>query len=323
MRAVYAQAPCPQDPLAALRVGERPDPGPPPAGWTVLTVAAAALNHRDLFTLRGTNIDDACFPMILGVDAAGFDAAGRPVVLYGLLPGRAEAGDETVASERSVMGQVHQGTCAAQVCVPTENLLPVPDGMPLTEAACVFGAWASAYHMLFTRGGARPGHRVLVQGGAGGLASGLITLARAAGLRVLATARTEDKRRYALEIGAHEVLAPGAALSEPVDLVVDSVGRATWAHSLRSVRRGGTVVVGGVTTGGYPPAHLSRIFYEEITVAGAMAATRAEFAATLAFMQQSGIRPRLDRVVPFAQAPTALADLLAGRVRGKLVLTPD
>src|SRR5699024_3134201 len=127
--------------------------------------------------------------------------------------------------------------------------------------------WLTAYRMLFVRGGVRPGETVLVQGVGGGVATALITLARAAGVRVLATSRSEDKKARALELGAHAVFDVGERLAEKADAVMETVGRATWDHSIRSLRPGGRIVICGHTSGPQPDdAHLTRIFFLQLSV---------------------------------------------------------
>ncbi len=136
--------------------------------------------------------------------------------------------------------------------VPARNVVPKPAELSWAEAACLSTAWLTAYRMLFTKSGLRPGQTVLVQGASGGVASACIAMARAAGFRVYATARTEDKQAAALELGAHEAFASGARLPERVDAVMETVGDATWSHSLKSLKPGGRIVVSGATSGAAP-----------------------------------------------------------------------
>ena len=221
----------------------------PPDGWTTVTVKAASLNHHDLWSLRGVGLKEDALPMILGCDAAGLDEDGNEVVVHAVISDPAWSGDETLDPRRSLLSERHQGTFADQVVVPRGNLVPKPASMSFAEAACLPTAWLTAYRMLFTQGGLKPGDTVLVQGAGGGVATALITLARAGGLTVLATSRDEAKRQRALEIGAHEVFESGARLPVKVDAVMETVGRATWSHSIRSLRPGGKVVISGTTSG--------------------------------------------------------------------------
>jgi NADPH:quinone reductase-like Zn-dependent oxidoreductase len=318
--AAYATAPNPSDPLAALAVGDRPAPQPPP-GWATVRVGAASLNHHDLWTLRGVGITPDRFPMILGCDAAGVDEDGNEVVVHGVLGDPGWPGDELSDPNRSLLSERYPGTFAAQVAVPRRNLLPKPAELTTAEAACLGTAWLTAYRMLFARSGLRPGDTVLVQGSSGGVATALIALGRAAGLRVWVTGRSEAKRAAALGLGAHAAFESGARLPGRVDAVMETVGEATWAHSLRAVRPGGTIVVSGATTGPNPPAELGRVFFREVSVIGTTMGTRADLTSLLSFLVTTGVRPAIDSTLPLERAADGFARLAAGEMTGKIVLT--
>jgi NADPH:quinone reductase-like Zn-dependent oxidoreductase len=320
--AVYATAPDPANPLNALAVGDRPEPEVP-AGWTTVTVRAASLNHHDLWTLRGVGIGADRFPMILGCDAAGLDEDGNEVVVYGVIGDPDWVGDELTDPGRSLLSERYQGSFAERVAVPRRNLLPRPPELSTVEASCLGTAWLTAYRMLFARSGLRPGDTVLVQGSGGGVATALVALARAAGYRVWTTGRSEARRAAALTLGAHAVFESGARLPDRVDAVMETVGEATWAHSLRAVRPGGRIVISGATTGSNPPADLSRVFFREVSVVGATMGTRADLASLISMLVTTGVRPMIDSTVPLAGAAAAVARLAAGEVMGKIVLTTD
>ena len=320
MRAVYAESIDPDDPLAGLRVGERPDPEPP-AGWTRVRVRAASLNHHDLWTLRGVGIKADQLPMILGCDAAGVDeSTGAEVVVHAVINSPGWTGDDTLDPGRTLLSEKHQGSLAEYVIVPERNVVPKPAEFSFAEAACLSTAWLTAYRMLFVNSELRPGDSVLVQGATGGVASACITMARAAGLRVFATARTPQKQQTALELGAHEAFESGERLPQRVDAVMETIGEATWSHSLRSLRPGGRVVISGATSGPNPPADLSRIFFLQLQVVGSTMGTKAELAELIAFLQATGIRPHIDRVIALEQAADGLRDLAGGDLVGKIVL---
>src|SRR4051812_15643145 len=185
MFAVYADQFSKDDPLAALQVGERPDPEVP-EGWTTVSVRAASLNHHDLFSLRGVGLREEALPMILGCDAAGLDEDGNEVVVHAVISDPSWTGDETLDPRRSLLSERYQGTFADKVAVPRRNVVPKPASLSFAEAACLPTAWLTAYRMLFTQGGLKAGDSVLVQGAGGGVATALITLARAGGLKVYA-----------------------------------------------------------------------------------------------------------------------------------------
>ena len=321
MFAVSAARIEPEQPLSGLELGERPEPEVPD-GWTTVQVRAASLNHHDLWTLRGVGITADRLPMILGCDAAGIDADGNEVVVHAVLGDPAAGGgDETMDPKRSLLSEVHPGTFAERVAVPRRNLVPKPAALSFEEAACLPTAWLTAYRMLFTRSGLRPGDTVLVQGSGGGVATALIVLARAGGLRVWATSRDEAKRVRALELGAHAVFESGGRLPERVDVVMETVGAVTWAHSLRSLRPGGRIVVSGATSGPNPPAELSRVFFQQLSVVGSTMGTRDELARLIRLCETDGVRPLIDSTYDLRDAASAFERLATGDVFGKLVLT--
>jgi NADPH:quinone reductase-like Zn-dependent oxidoreductase len=321
MFAVYADSFDTHDPVSALRVGERPEPVAPD-GWTTVTVKAASLNHHDLFSLRGVGLREESLPMILGCDAAGYDEDGREVVVHAVVSSPEWAGDETLDPKRSLLSERHQGTFADRVVVPRRNVVPKPASLSFEEAACLPTAWLTAYRMLFTRGGLTAGETVLVQGAGGGVATAAVILGRAAGLRVLATSRDEAKRARALEIGAHEVFESGARLPGKVDAVIETVGRATWSHSIRSLRPGGRIITSGTTSGpDLDDAELTRIFFLQLSVIGSTMGTRDELAALVTMLDATGARPLVDRVLPMTDAAAGFAAMAGGEQFGKIVFT--
>jgi NADPH:quinone reductase-like Zn-dependent oxidoreductase len=321
MFAVYAQSISRDDPLSGLVVGERPDPVAPD-GWATVTVKAASLNHHDLWSLMGQGLKQDALPMILGCDAAGHDEDGNEVVVHSVIASPDWSGDETVDPKRSLLSERHQGTFADKVVVPRRNLVPKPAGLSFEEAACLPTAWLTAYRMLFTQGGLKAGDTVLVQGAGGGVATALITLARAGGLRVLATSRDEGKRRRALEIGAHEVFESGERLPVKVDAVMETVGAATWAHSIRSLRPGGAIVISGATSGPNPDdTMLTHIFFLQLRVIGSTMGTKSELASLVQLLDATGTRPLIDRVLPMTDARDGFEAMAKGDVFGKIVLT--
>ena len=163
--------------------------------------------------------------MILGCDAAGLDEDGNEVVVHAVVSDPSWTGDETLDPKRSLLSERYQGTFADKVVVPRRNVVPKPASLSFEEAACLPTAWLTAYRMLYTQGGLKPGDSVLVQGAGGGVATALIALARAGGLRVYATSRDEAKRARALDLGAHEVFESNARLPQRVDAVMETVGR--------------------------------------------------------------------------------------------------
>ncbi len=314
MLAALARSQSPDDPLSGLALEDVPDPSPP-AGWEVVELRAATLNHHDLWSLRGVGLPADRLPMILGCDAAGVTADGREVVAHAVI----EADD----GSWSLFSEVHPGCLAQRVAVPSRNLLPKPPELSFAEAACLPTAYLTAYRMLFVRGEARPGQRVLIQGAGGGVATASIILARAAGLEVTVTSRTPERLERARELGAHHLLESGARVPERVDLVIETVGEATWRHSMRSVREQGRIVVSGSTSGPNPGADLQRLFFRQLDVRGSTMGTIEELRDLVSMLAVTGARPLIDSERPLAQAPEAFERLHAGDEVGKLVLTSD
>ena len=319
MFAAYAARTDADDPLSGLELGERPEPEAR-EGWSVVTVKAASLNHHDLWSLRGVGLPGERLPMILGCDAAGVDEDGNEVVLHSVI-GQTGYGVR-VGEPRSILTERYQGTFAEKVAVPTWNLLPKPKELSFEQAACLPTAWLTAYRMLFTNAGVRPGDTVLVQGAGGGVATALVVLGKAAGLRVWVTSRDEAKGARAVELGADAAFASGARLPERVDAVMETVGAATWSHSVKSLRPGGTIVISGATSGPNPAAELTRIFFLELKVVGSTMGTKEELAGLLSMCATTGIRPIIDSVVPLGDAREAFERMEKGDLFGKLVLTP-
>ncbi|MEP6560490.1 MAG: zinc-binding dehydrogenase [Nakamurella sp.] len=319
MFSVYADQPHPDDPFAGLRLGERPLPEVP-QGWARVQVRAASLNRHDLWTLRGVGIKPEQFPMILGCDGAGVTDDGRNVVLYPIIGTPGYSGDETIDPGRTLLTEKYQGSFAEYVVVPERNLVPLPESMTFPEAAVLGTTYLTAYRMLVTRSGLPAGSTILVQGSTGGVSTALIQLGRALGMRVWATSRTEQGRARALELGAQQAFDSGARLPERVDGVFESVGRSTWAHSMRAVRPGGVVVCCGATSGPDPSADLQRLFFLQISVIGSTMGTLDEFRHLLTFCAAADVRPVVDRTFALDQGREAL-QLLEDGTPGKLVLT--
>jgi NADPH:quinone reductase-like Zn-dependent oxidoreductase len=319
MLAVYAAAPNPDDPLAGLRIGDRPEPEAPD-GWVAVNVRAASLNMHDIFTLRGVGIREEAFPMILGCDGAGTLEDGSEVVIHGVVSENWQ-GDETLNPKRSLFTEVHQGTFAEKVIVPRRNVLPKPESLSFAEAACMGTAWLTAYRMIFVKSSLRPGQTMLVQGASGGVATALVALGRAAGMRVWATGRTEEKRALATAQGADAVFESGARLPERVDAVFETVGGATWSHSVKSLRPGGEIIISGTTTGEPSKAELQRIFFLQLSVIGSTMGTRDELQDLLSYCAQQSIRPQIGLELPLERAEEGFRAMLDGQTAGKIVFT--
>jgi NADPH:quinone reductase-like Zn-dependent oxidoreductase len=319
MFAVYAARFDAEDPVAGLELGEQPEPEAQER-WTTVSVRAASLNHHDLWSLRGVGLREEQLPMILGCDAAGIDADGNEVVVHSVIGDPDWRGDETLDPSRTILSERHQGTFAEHVAVPKRNLVSKPPELSFEEAACLPTAWLTAFRMLFTKANVGPGSTVLVQGAGGGVATALVMLGSAAGLRVWVTSRSPERRAHALELGAEQAFAPDARLPERVDAVMETVGAATWAHSIRSLKGGGTLVVSGATTGDASPAGLAHVYFRQLSVVGSTMGTLDELKQLIRFCVASGVRPLIQEALPLRDARRALGALAAGETFGKLVL---
>lgn len=318
MRAIYAESTSSDAPLDGLRVGKLPEPDGP-SGFRRVRVMASSLNHHDLWSLRGVGLGEEELPMILGCDAAGVDDDGSEVIVHGVVSSPDWQGDETLDPRRSLLSERYPGTMADHVWVPARNLVPKPAELSFQEAACLPTSWLTAYRMLFSTSPAAPGSTILVQGAGGGVATALIALANAAGYRVWATSRSEVKREHALALGASDVFDAGARLPERVDAVFDSVGEATWAHSLKALKPGGAVVTCGATSGSAPSADLNRVFFLQLKVLGSTMGTKEELQRLATFLTVSGIRPTIDAVLPLESARLGFDKMHRGDVFGKIV----
>ncbi len=321
MLAVTAVSQSADDPLSGLQVGERPDPQAPD-GWTVVTLRASALNHHDVWSLKGVGLPADRLPMVLGCDGAGVTDDGAEVLVHAVVPSPGWGGDETLDPRRTLLSELHDGTLAEKVAVPRHNLVPKPEGLGWEQAACLPTAWLTAYRMLFTNASVSPGSTVLVQGAAGGVATALVQLGTAAGLRMWVTSRDPSRGEHAVALGADRAFESGARLPERVDAVMETVGAATWSHSVNALRPGGTIVISGATSGDAPAkAELTKIFFKQLRVVGSTMGSRDELERLARFVVDAAIEPLIDSVHPLAEAREGFQRMVDGSVEGKVVFT--
>lgn len=320
MRAAYVEAPDPSDPLAALVVGTRPVPARR-KGWTRVQVRAVSLNHHDVFSLRGVGLTPDHLPMILGCDAAGIDEQGRAVIVHSVITSDGWEGLPLLDPRLTILSEHAQGTLTEYVEVPSENLVHKPDELSFEEAACLPTAWVTAYHMLFCQAGLSSGDRLLVQGASGGLAAAVVALAAGAGIETWLTSRDPAAVEHLGEVGTDRVLGHGERLPDRVDAVLDGVGAATWAHSLRSLRPGGTLVAVGGTSGFSAEVDIARVVRNRLRILGSMMGSKDDLQAVVDLCRKTGVRPAIDAIVPFAEVATGFGRLIAGALNGKVVVT--
>src|SRR3954471_4700603 len=311
MRAAFASAAKPDDPLSALTVGELAAEKPPD-GWATIDVRASSLNHHELWSLRGGGLPADRLPMILGCDAAGVDPEGNEVVVYPVVP------DEPDPRGLSLLSERYPGTLADRVSVPAENVIPKPAGLSFADAACLPTAWLTAFHMLTSPGRVAEAESVLIQGAGGGVATAAVVLAVALGKRVYATSREPAKRERIAELGGI-AMESGARLPERVGVVIETVGSATFDHSMKCAAPGGRIVVSGATSGHLATVDLRRVFALQLEILGSSMGTPDELAALLALFD-GGVVPVVDAVLGFSEVRSAFEKLATGDVFGKIVL---
>jgi NADPH:quinone reductase-like Zn-dependent oxidoreductase len=323
MFAAYAAGADASDPLRCLELGDI-EPPPVPEGWIEVSVRAAALNHHDVWSLRGVGLSADRLPMILGCDCAGVTADGREVLVHAVINDPDFVGsDGTYDPKRSLLSERYPGTFATHVRVPAGNMIDKPPELSFAEAACLPTAWLTAYRMLFSHSALQPGDTVLIQGAGGGVSTALTVLAREAGFRVWVTSRDEGRAARAVDLGAHQGFPAGARLPERVDAVMETVGAATWSHSINVLKPGGTLVICGTTTGDNPAqAELRKIFFKPLRVIGSTMGTRDELISLTRTLVITGVRPIIDRTLPLKEAATGFAAMISGDVFGKIIFEP-
>lgn len=322
MLAAYIESFDQRDPAAAVNVADRPEPVAPGDDWTLVDVRAASINRHDLFSASGGVIPAAALPRILGMDAAGVDADGNDVVIHNLINAPGWVGPALEDPQLTGLSEGYDGTFAERLAVPRANMISKPPLLTFSEAACLPTAWLTAYRMLFVSADLRPGDLVLVQGAAGGVSTALIMLGQSAGLRMWVTGRDETRRAHAAEHGAEATFPTLSRLPHRVDAVMETVGAPTWEHSLKSVRKGGTVVLAGGTGGYSATTDLARVFVNSLRIVGSAMGTRDELAHLVQFVADKGIHPPISHALPLADASEAMRIVDGGRVFGKIVLTP-
>ncbi len=341
MKAVFLTAHGGND---VLSFGERPDPVPG-AGEVLVKVEAAALNGLDIFVRNGIPGVPVTFPHVPGADGTGVvealgpgvkgPAPGTRVVLQpGLSCGTCEfclAGERSLCVTFRILGEHLPGTFAEKVAVPRANVYPTPGRLSPEQAAAFPLVGLTAWRMLVTRAALRPGETVLVHGVGGGVSTMAVQIAKLCGAsRVFVTSSSEEKLQRARELGADETINyktadVGKAIREltkkrGVDLVVDSVGAATWRHSLNAAARNGRIVTCGATSGPNPEEEIRTIFWKQLTILGSTMGTDAEFTAMLSAVEAGRIDPVVDSVFPLADARQAYERMASGAAFGKIVL---
>jgi 2-desacetyl-2-hydroxyethyl bacteriochlorophyllide A dehydrogenase len=329
--------------LEELRLEEVPDPSPGP-GEVLIEVRACGVNHLDLWVRKGLPGHKFPLPMIPGCDIAGvvLEAGGgadeiavgtQVIVAPGFGCGRCEAcslGDDHLCRHYGIFGETRDGGCAGQIVVPASNVLDLPKGLSFEEGAAFPLAFLTAWHMLTARAGVRAGDDVLVQAAGSGVSSAAIQMAHTLGARVIATAGSVAKLNRALDLGAHDVIdystqdvaAEVARLTgkRGVDVVIDHVGEATFDGSVRSLAKGGRLVLCGATSGPRAEIHLPRLFFKSLSILGSTMGSRGELHRIVRLIESGALRPVVDRVLPLEKVQEAHRILEAREAFGKIIL---
>lgn len=326
-----------------LRYEEVPDPQPGP-GEVLVRVKATSVNFLDIWVRRG--IPGIKLPHIAGSDVAGvIEQVGegvtevkpgqRVVVNPNFSCGKCEyclQGEDSLCIHYKILGEQVDGGYAELVKVPAKNAIPLPEHVPFEEAAAATLTFMTAWRMLITRGGLRPGEDVLILGAGGGVGTAAVQIAKLVGARVFATASTEEKLERLRELGADVLInykevefdKEVRRLTEKrgVDMVVDCVGAETWVKSLRSLAKNGRLVTCGATTGPNPQTDIRYIFWNQLKIIGSTMASTKELLDVLKLLWAGKLKPVIYRVMPLHEAAEAQRLLEERRVFGKVVLVP-
>ncbi|MEJ2311044.1 MAG: zinc-binding dehydrogenase [Gemmatimonadales bacterium] len=327
-----------------LVVGELPDPDPG-AGDVIVEVEAAALNHLDLWVRRGLPGLDVSFPHVGGSDFAGtisevgrgvedWKAGDRVTANPGLWCGECEwcrRGEQSLCERYHILGEHVTGALAERVCVPSGNLLHLPDGFPARRAAAAPLVFQTAWRALVTRARLRAGETVLVTGASGGVSTAAIQIAKRLEAKVIA-ATSGPYLEAVRALGADHVIDRGTEdlstavrrLTERrgVDVALDSVGEKTWKKTVGSLARNGRLVTYGATTGAEGCQDVRLVFWKQLQIIGSTMASHSEFVEVMGLVFDGSLEPVVDVVWPLERIGEAHERLEAGEAFGKIVLTP-
>ncbi len=330
-----------------LQIIDVPDAPAPQAGEVRVRIRAAALNHLDLFVAAGLPGTAERFPFVVGADGAGvvesfgadvrgFKAGDRVILNPGISDYTCEfcaAGEHSLCVTYRLLGEHLPGTVAELITVPAHNLARIPalsQELTWPEAAAFSLVTLTAWRMLVTRAQLKAGETVLVWGIGGGVSLTALRIAKLLGARVIVTSSDDAKLAAAQQLGAditlnhrtQQVAQEVRALTNKrgVDVVVENVGAATWDDSLRSLRRGGRLVICGATSGPQVGLDLRRLFWHQWSILGSTMGNAAEYAEIVRRLGKEELRPIVDRVYPLSQARAAYERLAKGEQLGKVVL---
>jgi NADPH:quinone reductase-like Zn-dependent oxidoreductase len=321
-------------------------PIPEPASDEVrIRVRASALNRLDIWVRNGWPGIKLPLPHIVGADAAGeidklgsgvtgWSVGDRVVIDPGLSCGQCDycrSGRENLCDYFEIMGEETNGTAAEYIVVSARNLLKIPDHISYETAAAASLVYLTAWHSLITKGGLRAGESVLIVGAGGGVNSASIEIAKLAGAKVYVVGSSAEKLEQAKLLGADEIIDRSTedwskaifsrTVKRGVDIVVDNVGKETLFSSIRSVRRGGRILIVGNTSGPIAEVDLRYLFRKHISIIGSTMAPHSDFVTVMNLVFEGKLNPVVGATYPLEQAVKAHRAMEQGDVFGKIILT--
>lgn len=307
--------------IEELKVEEVPDPKPAP-GEALVEVQCASINHLDIWVRKGVRGGDLKVPQILGSDASGRDVVLYPGVSCGNC-GSCRRGEQTECPSFGILGMSRPGTFAEYIAVPRENIFPRPKHMTSEEASAFPLTFLTAWRMLKVKAGLQPGETVLIHGIGGGVALAGLILAKALGAKVIVTSSSDDKLSKAKELGADYGInykTSDVKNCRDVDIVFDTVGGAAWPLGFECVRKGGRIVLCGVTGGATAEINLRTLYWKQISVFGSTMGSLNDFRAMLEVVNAKRLKPVIDSIWPLEEIQSATRKMEEGRQFGKMVI---
>lgn len=330
--------------MGQLRIEEVPEPKFT-EDEVVLKVHSTGLNHLDIWIRKGRGGMKVPKPHILGSDATGVvvaaganvkgvAAADEVILNPGLSCGSCEycnRGEQSECISFGIVGMARPGTFAEQVAVPARNVFPKPSHMSFNEAGAFVLTYLTAWRMLMTRAQLKPGQTVLIHGIGGGVALSALQLAKLIGAEVIVTSSSNEKLDRASQIGADHTInykavddvaqcVRNVTSGRGVDIVIDTVGAATWPVDFSAVRRGGKMVLCGVTSGPQAPTNLQMLYWNQLTILGSTMGSDEDFRQMLEAVISAKLTPVIDSVTSLENVRDAMSKMETGEQFGKIVI---
>ncbi len=320
---------------------DKPKPG---VREVLIQVKSASLNHLDIWVTKGRPGAKKNGPHIIGSDASGIvtevgadvksiSTGGEVIINPGLSCGICEhcrRGEQSECASFDIVGLGHQGSFAEYVVVPAANVFPKPKHLDFNEAAALPLSYVTAWRMLMTRAGLQAGQTVLIHGIGGGVALAALQLAKMAGVVVIVTSSSDDKLKKAKILGADYVInyknknIPAAVrditIDRGVDIAFDTAGAATMPINFDAVKRGGKIVICGVTSGPKVELNLQALYWNQLSIIGSTMGSNDDFFRMLKAIDAAKLKPVVDSVFPVVKVRDAMTKMETGAQFGKIVL---